>query len=342
MNKKVLLTGGTLAVLSIGLIALPSPSATRFAEQQNETAKLEERLQKLQSRLDSLQVASEAHQATTRVLERLQDIERLPEVQAFDLLGDEGASWLGVEVQEVSSDFAKEHKLSAERGVVLGKVIADSPAAKAGLKENDVITEINGQRVEGTAQFRRMIREIPAGRSVQLGVVRDGHAQSISATLGKSEQGRRVFTAPAAPGTYSFRIPDMPEVMELPQMEWGRGLLLESRPRLGIDAEDLSGALGNFFGAPDGEGILVRDVNPGSPAEKAGLKAGDVITALDGARIRTTGELREKLAAKKGDQDKGTSVELSVTRNKSALSITVQLPAPPQKVKRTISRRTNI
>src|SRR5215813_4104877 len=215
MNKKVLLTGGALAALSIGLIALPGSSATRFSEQQNETAKLEERLQKLQARLDSLRVASEAHQATTRVLERLQDIERLPEVQAFDLLGDEGASWLGVEVQEVSSDFAKEHKLSAERGVVLGKVIADSPAAKAGLKENDVITEINGQRVEGTAQFRRMIREIPAGRSVQLGVVRDGHSQSISATLGKSEQGRRVFTAPAAPGTYSFRIPDMPEVMEL-------------------------------------------------------------------------------------------------------------------------------
>src|SRR5215467_57940 len=102
MNKKVLLAGGTLAVLIIGLIALPSSSATRFAEQQNETAKLEESLQKLQSRLDSLQVASEAHQAMSRGVELLRYLERLPEVQAFDLLGDEGASWLGVEVQKVS------------------------------------------------------------------------------------------------------------------------------------------------------------------------------------------------------------------------------------------------
>jgi len=70
-------------------------------------------------------------------------------------------------------------------------------------------------------------------------------------------------------------------------------MLLSGQPRLGIDAEDLSGQLGAFFGAPDGEGILVRDVNSGSPAEKAGVKAGDVITSLNGERIRTVGELRE-------------------------------------------------
>jgi S1-C subfamily serine protease len=116
---------------------------------------------------------------------------------------------------------------------------------------------------------------------------------------------------------------------------------MDARPRLGIDAEDLSGAFGNFFGAPDGEGVLVRDVNAGSPAEKGGLKAGDVITTVDGTRIHTTGELREKLAAKKGD-DKGSTVELGLIRNKSTVSVTIQLPAPPQKVKRTIGHRTNI
>src|SRR5262249_46856030 len=288
MNNRKLLAGGAIAALGVGLIALPSLSATQSSAQ-NEAARLEEKLQKLQSRIDA-DVAAKTYKATARVLARLQDIERLPEVQDFTLALDEGASWLGVETQEVSADFAKEHNTPAERGVILGKVISDSPAAKAGLKENDVITEVNGQRVEGTTQFRRMIREIPAGRTIQLAVLRDGHSQNISVTLGKSEQARRVFTAPAAPGTFAFRVPDMPGVMELPEMEWGPGLVLEGRPRLGIDAEDLSGALGNFFGAPDGEGILVRDVNSGSPAEKAGLKAGDVITAIDGARIRTTGE----------------------------------------------------
>src|SRR5262249_15491207 len=218
------------------------------------------------------------------------------------------------------------------------KVISDSPAAKAGLKENDVITEVNGQRIEGTAQFRRMIREIPAGRTVQLAILRDSHTQNINVTLGHAEQGRRVFTAPAAPGTYSFRIPDMPEVMDMPSMDWGHGLMVDAHPRLGIDAEDLSGAFGNFFGAPDGEGVLVRDVNTGSPAEKGGLKPGDVITSVDGTRIHTTGELREKLASKKGEKgdDKGSSVELGLIRNKSAISLTIQLPAPPQRVKRTI------
>jgi len=88
----------------------------------------------------------------------------------------------------VTADKAKELKLSAERGVVLGRIVPDSPAAKAGLKENDVVTEINGQRVEGAAQFRRMIHEIPAGRSIQLSVWRDGRTQAISATLGKSEE----------------------------------------------------------------------------------------------------------------------------------------------------------
>jgi len=345
MNRRNLLIGGALAALSVGLIALPSTSATQSAGRQDDVYRLQEKLQKLASGLDTAAATQAYEKALERLQDRVQLLDELPEVQdeAFTMvLGDEGASWLGVETREVSSDFAKEHKLPAERGVVLGKVISDSPAAKAGLKENDVITEVNGQRVEGTLQFRRMIREIPAGRTVQLAVVRDGHAQNINVTLGQSEQGRHVLSAPAAPGAYSFRIPDMPEVMDIPSMDWGRGgLLWEARPRLGIDAEDVSGAFGSFFGAPDGEGVLVRDITAGSPAEKAGLKAGDVITAVDGARIRTTGELRQKLAAKKGD-DKGASVELSVIRNRSAISLTVQLPAPPQKVKRTIGRRTNI
>jgi serine protease Do len=340
MNKRIFLTGAGLAALSAALIALPGSSAGQTT--QDAAAKLEERLQRLQERLDSV-VPVETLQTAVRALGRLQEVEALqdPEIQDLTvLLGDEGGSWLGVEVQEVTADFAKEHKLSAERGVVLGKVIDDSPAAKAGLKENDVITEMNGQRVEGTAQFRRMIREIPSGRAVQFGIVRDGRAQSISVTLGKAEQRHRLWTAPAAPGTFTFRMPDLPEVMETPRGGWNRGLLFDGRPRLGIDAEDLSGALGNFFGAPDGEGILVREVNAGSPAEKAGLKAGDVITSLNGDRIRTVGELREKLSAKR--DDKAPSVKLGVLRNKSEISVTVELPAPTPKAKRTITQRTNI
>jgi len=257
------------------------------------------------------------------------------------VMDDEGSSWLGVETHEITTDNAKELKLPAERGVLLGKIAPDSPAAKAGLKEKDVVTEVNGQRVEGTAQFRRIIREIPAGRTVQLTVWRDGRSQTISAILGKAEEGRHGFKIMApTPGAFAFRMPDTPMIPDIPPMEWNGAMILGGQPRLGIDAEDLSGQLGTFFGAPDGEGILVREVNEGSPAEKAGLKAGDVITSFNGERIRSVGDLREKLSAKRDEKDK--TVKLGVLRNKSEVSLTVELPAPATRSKKIVAHRTNI
>jgi serine protease Do len=258
-------------------------------------------------------------------------------------LGEEGPSWLGVEAREVTPENVKEFKLPAERGVVVGRVTEDSPASKAGLKNTDVITEVDGQRVEGAAQFRRMIREIPAGRPVQLTIWRDGHSQSLSATLGKAEENHRAVLN-AEPGAFAFRMPEVveiPDMPEVPTMDWGNSdmmVLPGSRPRLGIDAEEINGQLGSYFGAPDGEGVLVRSVNAGSVAEKAGLKAGDVITKFNGERIRSLGDLRERLAGK----NDGKPGQLSVWRNKSEVTLTVDLPAPAQKVKRKIARSTNI
>jgi predicted metalloprotease with PDZ domain len=161
----------------------------------------------------------------------------------------------------------------------------------------------------------------------------------VSATLGKSEERHHAMKMLApTPGTFAFRMPEIPEI---PPMEWNGNMVFGGgQPRLGIDAEDVSGQLGAFFGAPDGEGILVRDVNSGSPAEKAGVKAGDVITSLNGERIRTVGELREKLSAKGEDKDR--TAKLGVLRNKSQLTLSVELPAPTARTKRHISHRTSI
>ncbi len=246
---------------------------------------------------------------------------------------DEGASWLGVETREIDADKAKELKLPAERGVLLSRVIPESPAAKAGLKDNDVVSEINGQRVEGALQFRRMIREIPAGRTAQLNIWRDGRQQSISVTLGRPEERHKAGAKSFPSNRFMFR---MPEIPELPSFEWDGELLYNRRARLGIDAEDLSGQLGAYFGAPDGEGILVRDVNAGSPADRAGIKAGDVLLTFNGERIRTVGDLREKLAAQREEK----TVKVGLLRNHSALSLDVKIepPAKPSK----LGRRTNI
>jgi len=355
MNKRNLLTIGGVAALGVALIALPASSASSQKREDSAIARLQHRIDeleaKLQAQLDSRQQVMEFDSGDaieapgqTFVVED-QDpgqIEVQPKIEGEDLnivIGDDGGSWLGVETHEVNAEKAKELRLSAERGVVLGKIVPDSPAAKAGLKENDVVTEINGQRVEGAAQFRRMIHEIPAGRSVQLTVWRDGRAQTISATLGKSEEHRHAMKMMGpTPGAFAFRMPEMPEI---PSMEWNGNMVLGGgQPRLGIDAEDISGQLGAFFGAPEGEGILVRDVNSGSPAEKAGVKAGDVITSLNGERLRTVGELREKLSAKRDEKDR--TVKLGVLRNKSEISLSVELPAPAARTKRLISRRTSI
>jgi serine protease Do len=356
MNKQNLFAMGGAAALALALIALPASSARQQKPEDATIARLQQKIEKLQAELQAKQESaqtqvfelpdSDAIEASAAFLaledQDGQKVKVLPDVEDQDfniMMGDDGASWLGVGTHEVTAEKAKELKLSAERGVVFGEIVPDSPAAKAGLKENDVVTELNGQRVEGAAQFRRMIHEIPAGRTIQLTVWRDGHSQILSATLGKSEERRQSFKVMSpTPGAFAFRMPEIPEI---PSMDWSGGMLAGSQPRLGIDAEDLSGQLGTFFGAPDGEGILVRDVNSGSPAEKAGLKAGDVITSLNGERIRSVGELREKLSAKRDDKDR--TVKMGVLRNKSEVSLTVDLPAPSTtRIKRMTLHRTNI
>jgi S1-C subfamily serine protease len=173
---------------------------------------------------------------------------------------------------------------------------------------------------------------------VQLTVWRDGRSQTISATLGKSEA-RRGSGMMNGQDRFSFRMPNIPEMPEVT----GLGdvsnfvFMTPGQTRLGINAEDLQGDFGNYFGAPDGEGVLVREVFPDSPAAKAGLKAGDVITSVGGERVRTTSELRDKL---RGGKD-AKSLSLGVLRNKSSLNLSVELPAP-QKYVRSESHRTNL
>ena len=354
MTKRNLMIVIGTAALGISLAAIPGVSKSTEPQQDNSVAALKREIAELKAKLAAAQELQELQELPAPEIAEGPEIFVDGDREVFNIqtpeppetrglrkmvmaLDGEGGSWLGVETQEVTSEKAKELKFSNEHGALIGKVLADSPAAKAGLKENDVVTEINGQRVEGTTQFRRMIHEIPAGRSVKLSVWRDGKQQTISVTLGKSEE-RHNALMKVSPQTSAFRVPQMPEIPDVPNFSWNGERLIGGKPRLGIDAEDVSGQLGSYFGAPDGEGILVRNVNNDSPAEKGGLKAGDVITTFNGERIRTTGELREKLAG----VEAGKNVTLGVLRNKSNVTVTVEIPAPAPKEKRKVSFRTNI
>ncbi|HTQ98123.1 MAG TPA: PDZ domain-containing protein, partial [Candidatus Acidoferrum sp.] len=278
MNAKQTFLALGFSAMTVGLIALPGSSVRQPEPQEQGSPEARK------------QIVLDNPQHAKTVMSRDGDDD-------FQVFVTSGGGWLGAGISEVSADKVKELKLQAERGVVLGKIVPESPAAKAGLKESDVITEINGQHVEGTEQFRRMIHEIPSGRSVQFTVWRNGQSQTVNVTLGKAELRRDTVMAQAAPGNFAFKIPDGPDTIEMFSAPWGM-----PRTHLGIDAENLDGEFGHYFGAPDGEGILVRGVFPETPAAKAGLKVGDVITSVNGDRIRSVGELREKIAEKQKDK----------------------------------------
>lgn len=267
------------------------------------------------------------------------------EIESFSALQDSESGWLGVQIADVDAQKVKELKLPAERGVLITAVEKDSPADKAGLKVNDVVTEYNGQRLESTSQFRRMVRESLAGRAAQLTVWRDGRAQTLSATLGSNrDRMEHTFSLRTGPlmGSREFKFDGDMFKFDMPNI-----FVASRAPVLGISAEDISGQFGDYFGVPGGEGILVREVNSGSPAEKAGMKAGDVITKIDGEKVSSLEELREKLRAKGEQKPGGTApstvktVNVGVIRKGAEVSLKVELemPRPPER-RRTITRRS--
>jgi S1-C subfamily serine protease len=118
--------------------------------------------------------------------------------QAGDLgLPNTPMGYLGLITQEIDAAKAKELRLRAVRGVFVTEIVADSPAAKAGIKKGDVVTEYDGQIVEGMLQLGRLVRETPPGRTAKLSVWRDGRSQTLSVQLSAAPPppsgGRRGF-----------------------------------------------------------------------------------------------------------------------------------------------------
>lgn len=305
------------------------------AKAQTAGARTQEKMAELQARLAYLQDQDGGWVAAMPPMPPMPPMPAMPKFD-FDqnaiFQSDDGSGHLGITPEDVSNDRAKELKLNSPRGVYVSEVEDDSPASKAGVKSGDVITDFNGQHVEGVVQFRRMVRETPPGRSVQITVWRDGRSQNITATLDEG-------------GTSSVILRAMPRVAptpaprafaySMPEGTINNFFSIGPTPTLGISGEDLEGQLGSYFGAPDGEGILVREVMEDSPASKAGMKAGDVITKINGDRVRNLGEMREKLRDKRDEK----TVQVTVLRKGAEQTLTVE-PKKPQT--RTITRGRSI
>ncbi len=225
-----------------------------------------------------------------------------------------GGSFLGVHATDIDTARARELKLKEEHGVEITSVEAGSPAEKAGMLKNDVVVEFNGQRVEGTEQFVRLVRETPPGRQVKIGLWRNGASQQVSATLGR----RKAKTSKEILESLSGlrEMPQMPQVW-IPDIP--RAFTTWRSSMLGVEAEGIDGQLAQFFGVE--EGVLVRSVASDSAAEKAGLKAGDVILKIDGKPVDSPREVSVEMRALRPRR----TFPILVMREKRELSLSVTL-----------------
>lgn len=198
-----------------------------------------------------------------------------------------------------------------ESGVRIDEVEKDSAAEKAGVRTGDIVVEFDGERVRSARQLTRLVQETPAGRSVKMTVARDSDRQTLEITPERREalawNGRmgpeieREIERGIEP-FLNFRFEGLPS--------------LGARGRLGVQVENLSDQLAEYFGASDG-GVLVVGVTADSPAARAGLKAGDVITKVNGEAVKGPGDLIEAL----GDVKDDGAVALEIVRDRRTTSL---------------------
>ena len=228
---------------------------------------------------------------------------------------DGTGAYLGVDISDVSPERVSALKLPKEEGVEVTMVDQDAPAGKAGIREHDVILTLNGTPVESGAQLRRMIHETPADRVITLGISRNGQPMNVQVKLAERKSAFKMPPMPPMP-----RVPDM-ENMDIPVSV----VVVHSALRSGLMVENLTPQLGDFFGAKNGHGVLVRSVEKGSRAEKAGFRAGDVIVRVDKDTVTDASDFGNALRSHRG----AGSVSIGILRDKKEQTITLTLP--PQK-----------
>ena len=215
---------------------------------------------------------------------------------------------LGVETQSVDKDLAEIFELSIDYGAIVNDVIRRSPAYKAGIEEDDVIIAIDGSKVRDSYDLSELLEEFDAGEEVMILVMRDGDQQEISVALGE----RSDFFGIVAP-----RAPRAPRAPKAPQAYW----FSDNHAYMGVSMMDLTRQLGEYFGVDKARGALITEVERSSPAEEAGLQAGDVIVRLDDERVFDYEDVREIVS----DSDPGDKLAVVVVRDKSEVSLEVTL-----------------
>lgn len=215
----------------------------------------------------------------------------------------------------------------SDSGVVVQSVRTETLASRAGVKEGDIVTEFDGERTRSAAQFTRLVRETAPGRAVKMTVLRNGATTTMDISpenrgadgLQFPDIARDLRRFQAVPRDFNFDFADP-------------GFNFQSPRRLGVTVTPLSDQLAQYFGVK--QGVLVSEVAAGSVAEAAGIKAGDVITTVDGQVVSSSSDVVREL----GEADSGASLEIRVTRDHKEVTLTAKMPERTRAVARRGAR----
>jgi serine protease Do len=241
-------------------------------------------------------------------------------------------SLIGASLRDVDDADVKREKLTGLAGAVVEEVTSGGPAAKAGFKAGDIVVNFDGEAVRSARHLTRLIEETPAGREVPVTVVRAGERVNMK------------VIANAAPGTYTFHYEpnnlqyrlanrDFSNILSATRLNnfpSGYTRFFFGRNRLGADVQELTGQLGEYFGASSG--VLVTSVEDNTPGKTAGLKAGDVITRINGTAVSSPNELQRLLSTATGE------VTITVVRDKREQTLKTKMEDDPVEAPRVIRR----
>jgi serine protease Do len=207
--------------------------------------------------------------------------------------------WLGVSIQPLTPDLAKSFGITGTQGALIGGVSEDSPAARAGLKEGDVIVSFDGKPVDAPRVLPALVANTPVGRGVPVAIVRDGMRQTVTVTVGNLADSREARAQGGAPAE--------------------KGPETRATERLGLALQELTPELAKQLGVQGEKGVVVTEVKPDSPAAQAGLAAGDVIREVNRQPVQGLQDVEKGLARR---QDAG-QVLLRVERDGSQRYIVI-------------------
>ncbi|HTY38769.1 MAG TPA: PDZ domain-containing protein [Bacteroidota bacterium] len=211
--------------------------------------------------------------------------------------------WLGVSIQDITAQMEKAMDLKSRDGALVNEVVKKSPAETAGIKEGDVIVQFAGKNIQDASDLQDYVAGTKPETKVQVVVVRKGEKKNLDVVVGKqSTPTQMIAVSPRGVGNIG----------------WAFG----SQNYDGMNLRELNEQLGQYFGVTEGNGVLVWEVEKGSAAEKAGVKAGDVVTMVGKKKIKNLRDVGRAL----GIYDEGEKAEIEVMRkgSKQTLSLEVQ------------------